>query len=291
MVPQNARRGLLFALAAITIFAIQDGISKHLATHYPPVFVVMLRYWAFAAFVILWAMQGPGGLRAAARTRRPILQLARGAMLGLQIVIAITAFARVGLIETLAIFAAAPLVVAALSVPVLGEKVGWRRWTAIGVGFVGVLIILRPGPGILDSEVWLALIAMCGIAVYSVLTRLAGREDTAQTSFFYTGIGGVVVLSLIGPFYWTNMSGPDWAWMAVLCVTGAAGHYFLIRALEITDAVVIQPVTYLQIVFGTFTGIFIFNEVLEWPVVAGAALVVAAGLFTAWREAVRSRRA
>ena len=289
MVPQNARRGLLFALAAITIFAIQDGISKHLATHYPPVFVTMIRYWAFAAFVIFWAMRGPGGLRVAARTSQPVLQLARGALLGLQIVVAITAFARVGLVNTLAIFAAAPLVVAALSVPVLGESVGWRRWTAIGVGFVGVLVILRPGPGILDSEIWLALVAMCGIAIYGVLTRLASRRDSSQTSFFYTGIGGVLVLTAIGPFFWTNFVGVDWILMAILCVTGASGHYFFIRALEVADAVVIQPVTYLQIVFGAFTGIVVFGEALEWPVVAGAALVIAAGLFTAWREAVRAR--
>lgn len=291
MIPQNARAGLLLALAAITIFAAQDGVSKHLAANYPPVFVVTVRYWAFALFVLVWAARRPGGIRDVARTSQPVLQMARGALLGLQVVIAITAFARVGLVPTMALFASAPLVVAALSVPVLGERVGWRRWTAIAVGFAGVMIILRPGPGMLQSEIWMSVVAMAGIAVYSVMTRLASRRDRAETSFFYTGIGGVAVLSLIGPFHVTAFEGWDWGWMAFACVTGAAGHYFLIRAFAATDAVVIQPVTYLQIVLGAVTGVVIFGEALDPFVVLGAAVVISAGLFSAWRDFVRSRAA
>lgn len=291
MIAQDARKGLLFAFVGISIFAAQDGISKHLAQEYPPVFIVLIRYWAFAAFVLVWAARGPGGLMAAARSHNLPLQLFRGALLAVQIVVAITAFAQVGLVPTLSLFAAAPLVVAALSVPVLGEAVGWRRWAAIAVGFVGVMIIIRPGPGLLQSDIWISLVAMLGIATYGVLTRLVSRHDSSATSFFYTAIGGVLVISLIGPFYWTWLAPFDWVWMAILCVTGAAGHYFLIRALEITDAVVIQPVQYWQTVLGAFTGVFIFGEILEWEVVGGAALVIAAGLFAAWREAQRAKRA
>jgi drug/metabolite transporter (DMT)-like permease len=283
----DVRKGLLLAVCAVTIYACQDGISKHLASNYPPVFVAMMRYWAFAAFVILFALRRPGGLRETASTPRPILQLARGALLGLQIVVAITAFARIGLVNALALFASTPLVVAALSVPVLGEPVGWRRWAAIAAGFVGVLIILRPGPGLLASDSWIALVGVAGFAVYSVMTRLAGRVDDADTSFFYTGVGGALVLTMIGPFYWTNMTPPDWAWMALLCVMGASGHYFLIRAYEEAAAVIIQPVMYLQTVLGTLIGLVIFGEVLELPVAVGAAIVIAAGLFAAWREWVR----
>ncbi|MEO1687274.1 MAG: EamA family transporter, partial [Pseudomonadota bacterium] len=255
----------------------------------PAPLIAAIRYWAFGAFVLLWAARRPGGLRAAAATTQPLLQMARGALLGLQIIVAITAFARVGLVNTLALFAAAPLAVAALSAPVLGEPVGWRRWTAIGVGCVGVLIILRPGPDLLDRPIWIAVVAVIGIAVYSVMTRLAARRDDARTSFFYTGIGGMAVLSLIGPFFWTPLSPPDWGWMAVLCVSGAAGHYFLIRAFEEVAAVVIQPVMYLQTVIGAAVGATVFGEALEAPVILGAAIVIAAGLFTAWREAVRAR--
>jgi len=285
----DVRKGLLLAVAAVTIFAMQDGISKHLASNYPPIFVTMMRYWAFGAFVVLFALRRPGGLRETASTPQPFLQIARGALLGLQIVVAITAFARVGLVNTLALFASTPLVVAALSVPVLGEPVGWRRWAAIGAGFAGVLIILRPGPEMLDSQMWIPMLGVAGFAVYSVMTRLAGRVDDASTSFFYTGVGGALVLSVIGPFHWTTMTTPDWGWMALLCVTGASGHYLLIRAYEEAAAVVIQPMMYLQTVLGTAIGIVIFGEALEVPVAVGGSIVIAAGLFAAWREAVRAK--
>lgn len=289
MVPQDARKGLGFALLAVVIFAAQDGISKHLASEYPPVFIVMIRYWAFAAFVVLWAMGKPGGIRRVATSANLPLQLFRGGLLGLQIVVAITAFAVVGLAPTMALFAAAPLVVAALSVPILGEAVGWRRWAAIGVGFIGILIIVRPGPGLLQSDIWISALAMLGIACYGILTRMVSRVDPAATSFFYTGIGGFLVITVIGPFFWTTMTPGDWVWMGILCVTGASGHYFFIRALEATEAVVVQPVNYLQTVLSSGVGIIVFGEMVDWQVFAGAALVIAAGLFAAWREARRGR--
>lgn len=291
MVPQSARRGLAFALLAVTIFAAQDGVSKHLAEQYPPVFVVMIRYWAFAAFVVVRALNAPGGIRRAAGSANIWLQLARGGLLAGQVVVAITAFAKVGLAATMSLFAANPLILAALSVPVLGEAVGWRRWSAIGVGFIGVLIIVRPGPGLLDSDIWLAVVASIGIAVYGVMTRLASRKDAAMVSFFYTGVGGVIVATAAGIWHWTWLEPVDWIWMGILCVTGAAGHFFFIKALEAADAVVTQPVQYVQIVLSTSVGILIFGEALEWPMALGATIVIAAGLFTAWRDWVRSRSA
>lgn len=289
MVPQSARRGLGFMLLAVCIFAAQDGISKHLAENYPPFFIVAVRYWTFGLFVLFVAARAPGGIRAAANAGSVTLQMIRGALLALQVVVAITAFAKVGLAETMALFAAAPLLVAALSVPVLKEPVGWRRWSAIGVGCIGVLIILRPGPTMFDGDIWIAMLAVAGIATYGVMTRLVSRTDSATTTFFYTGVGGMVVMTFIGPFYWTSLSLADWGWLAILCCTGATGHFFFIKALESTDAVVIQPVQYVQTMLGAMTGVFLFGEVLEGPVIIGAALVIAAGLFTVWREAIKKK--
>lgn len=290
MVPQSARKGLAFALLATMIFAAQDGVSKHLAQTYPPVFVVMIRYWAFAVFVLFRAVNSPGGIRRAARSANVWLQLTRGGLLAGQVVVAITAFAKVGLAATMSLFAANPLVVAALSVPVLGEAVGWRRWTAIGVGFVGVLVILRPGPAMFESDIWLAIVATFGIAIYGVLTRLASRRDSAVVTFFYTGVGGVLVATAAGVWHWTWLAPVDWIWMAILCVTGAAGHFFLIKALEAADAVVTQPVQYVQIVLSTAVGIVVYDESVDWTMALGASIVISAGLFTAWRDLVRSRR-
>ena len=284
------RGGVLLMLAAMTVFAVQDGVSKHLASHYSPVFVTMIRYWFFAAFVVALSARGRGGLRAAAATRVPALQLFRGALLAMEVVVMISAFAMIGLVESHAIFAGYPLLVTALSGPVLGERVGWRRWTAVGVGMVGVLIILRPGTALFAPGALIALLSMAMFAVYQVATRYANRLDGSRVSFFYTGLGGAVAITMVGPFFWTPMASVvDWAWMGALCVSGMLGHYLLIRALDAAEAAALQPFAYFQLVFAAALGVAVFGETLETAVALGAALVVAAGLFAAWRERAAAR--
>ncbi|KIQ00875.1 membrane protein [Agrobacterium tumefaciens] len=282
--------GYLYALAAFTIFAAQDGISKHLGSAYPPVLVAMLRYWAFAIFVIILALRSQAGLRRTATTQRFWLQSSRGVLLAVQIVLAIFSFSIVGLAHTHSIFAAAPLFVAALSVPILGEQVGWRRWSAILVGFLGVLIILKPDESGFDPALLITFAAALLSALYSVLTRLASRTDTAMTSFFYTGVPGALALTLIGPFYWVTMAPADWVWMLALCITGMSGHYLLIKAFELADAATVQPFSYYQLVLVSIMGVSLYGEVLNAHMIVGAIIVIAAGLFTIWREQMVARR-
>lgn len=282
-------RGLAFALSAVTIFAGQDVISKHLGTHYPPIFIVMLRYWAFAAFVLLLAARSQGGLSGAAKTSRPILQIARGVILVVQIVIAVSSFALVGLSQTQSIFAATPLFVAALSVPLLGERVGWRRWTAIAIGLFGVLMIINPSADRLDLTLLLPIAGSVIFALYAITTRLASRSDSAMTSFFYTGLAGAAAITLAGPFFWTPLAPLDWVWMAALCCTGITGHYLLIRAYDLVDAVTVQQITYVQIVLVCIMGVLVYGEVVTLNMITGAFLVIAAGLFTIWRESRTAR--
>ena len=139
----NPKFGIFLMILTTLIFAAQDGISRHLATEYNVLMVVMIRYWFFAAFVIALANRKPGGLRKQAYTRQPALQIFRGALLAVEICVMISAFELLGLIESHAVFACYPLLIAALSGPILGEQVGWRRWIAIFVGFIGVVIIDR----------------------------------------------------------------------------------------------------------------------------------------------------
>ncbi|MEX0306206.1 MAG: DMT family transporter [Ruegeria sp.] len=280
----NSRAGIALMIAATIVFALQDGISRHLAGNYNTYMVVMIRYWFFAAFVIALAARAPGGLKAAAQTSQLGLQITRGVLLAAEICVAVFAFTILGLIDTMAVFICYPLLVAALSGPVLGEKVGWRRWSAIGVGCVGVLIILQPGVGVFNPWAVVPLMSALMFAVYGLLTRYAARKDSAATSFFWTGIAGAVAMTLVGMWFWEPMASRDWLWMALLCVSGVLGHWLLIKCYEMAEASAVQPFAYFHLVWSAILGISIFGETLRPEVVAGAALVVAAGLFTLWRE-------
>ncbi len=283
MTQQNTRLGIGLMVLTTMIFAAQDAISRHLAGEYNVLMVVMIRYWFFAAFVIAVASRKAGGLRRAAATDQPLLQGFRGLLLALEICVTVVAFVLLGLVETHAVFACYPLLIAALSGPVLGERVGWRRWTAIGVGFVGMLVILQPGVKVFSPAALVPLAAALMFALYGLLTRYAARRDSAATSFFWTGTVGAVAMTAIGIWFWEPMTGPDWAWMALLCVTGASGHFALIKTYEVAEASAVQPFAYLQLVFVTAIGLLVFGETLEPNVAIGATIVVAAGIFTLLR--------
>lgn len=289
MTPQNLRLGIALMIATSAIFALQDGLSRHLAGSYNVYMVVMIRFWFFAAFVVALASRQPGGLRAATRSRYPLRQILRGLLLVTEVCVIVVGFVHIGLIASHAVFACYPLLVAALSGPVLGEQVGWRRWAAIGAGFVGVLIILQPGLKVISPWALLPLLSALLFALYGLLTRFVARGDSAAVSFFWTGTSGAAAMTLVGVWFWQPMSAADWGWMAALCGTAALGHWCLIKALAVAEASAVQPFAYLQLVFVSALGITVFGETLAPNVVLGAGVVVAAGLFTLWRQRVTAR--
>ena len=279
----DIRLGVILMIATTLVFAVQDGLSRHLAGTYNVMMVVMIRYWFFGAFVIAIAARQSGSIRAAARTTQPLLQTVRGLLLAGEICVMVLSFVLLGLVESHAIFACYPLLVAALSGPILGERVGWRRLVAILVGFIGVLIILEPGVTVFAPAAAVPLLSASMFALYGLLTRYAARRDSAATSFFWTGTVGAVAMTIVGVWFWEPMSAPDWGWMICLCITGVAGHWLLIKCYEVAEASAVQPFAYLQLVFASAIGIFVFGEVLETHVLVGGGIVVAAGLFTLWR--------
>jgi drug/metabolite transporter (DMT)-like permease len=280
----NIPLGITLMVITTFVFAVQDGLSRHLAGEYNVLMIVMIRYWFFAAFVIALAKRQAGSIRRAARTEQPFIQITRGLLLSLEICVMVAAFTILGLVESHAVFTCYPLLVAALSGPVLGEPVGWRRWAAIGVGFVGVLIILKPGLGVFEPAALIPLLAATMFAVYGLLTRYAGRRDSTATSFFWTGTVGAVAMTVLGVWFWEPMVARDWIWMACLCLTGVTGHWLLIRCYEVAEASAVQPFAYLQLAFAAIIGITLFGETVSMNVAIGCAIIVAAGLFTFWRE-------
>ena len=284
MTKQNERLGILLMIITTIVFASQDGLSKYLATEYNVYMVVMIRYWFFAAFVISVSSQKTGGIKRVAKTKSPILQIFRSLILVAEMCITILAFTLLGLAETHAIFASYPLIIAMLSGPILGEYVGWRRWLAICVGFIGILIILNPGNGIFSPYALVPLAGAILFALYGLLTRYVGQYDNSSTSFFWTGVVGSIAMTIVGLNYWDPVSKSDWSIMLLLSASGVVGHYLLIKCYEVAEASAVQPFAYLQLIWASMIGIIIFGEQITTNVLIGACIIVGAGLFTLWRE-------
>jgi len=284
MTKQNERLGILLMIITTIVFASQDGLSKYLATEYNVYMVVMIRYWFFAAFVISMSSRRTGGIKRVAKTKSPILQIFRSVILVAEMCITILAFTLLGLAETHAIFASYPLIIAMLSGPILGEYVGWRRWLAISVGFVGILIILNPGNGIFSPYALVPLAGAILFALYGLLTRYVGQNDNSSTSFFWTGVVGSIAMTVVGLNFWDPVSKSDWSIMLLLSASGVVGHYLLIKCYEVAEASAVQPFAYLQLIWASMIGIIIFGEQITTNVLIGACIIVGAGLFTLWRE-------
>ena len=280
----NPRLGITLMIATTIVFAAQDGLSRYLAESYNVITVVTIRYIFFMCFVLAFSANQQGGIRAIASTDQLLLQIGRGLVLVAQICVAIFSFTTVGLVHFHAVFASYPLMIMALSVPILGEAVGWRRWIAVLIGFSGVLLILRPGSEMFSSASIMPVLAALMMASYGLMTRFAARNDTAFTSFFWTAISGGLAMICIGPFFWHPPVGVDWAWMGLLCLTGTLGHYLLIKALDATKASTTQPFTYLQLVFASSIGVFIFADELDPMLIIGGATIVGSGLFALQRS-------
>ena len=281
----NPRLGITLMILTSLVFALQDGVSRHLASNYSVIMVVTLRFWFMAAFTLAVSAGQEGGIRRVARSAYPRTQILRGVLLVAEICVTVISFVLLGLIETHAIFAVYPLLVAALAGPVLGEYVGWRRGVAILVGLIGVLVILRPGFRVFSPAVVVPLVGALMFALYALLTRLVARGDSAATTFFYTGTAGAVAMTLVVPFAWTPMQGTaDWLWMGALCVMALTGHFLMIKAYAVAEAGTVQPFAYFQLVFIGILGLAFFGERPDAGTVAGGAMILGAGLYAVLRE-------
>lgn len=279
----NNKLGFLLMSVTSLIFALQDGISRHLADEYNVFMIVMIRYWFFAAFAIYLAHRN-GGIRKASQTKHPKTQIARGILLALEICVTVAAFTLLGLTESHAIFVCFPLIIVALSGPFLGEKIGWLRWTAVLVGFVGVMIIIQPGSGVFSPLAIVPLVGATMFAIYGVMTRFVAQNDSSITSFFYTGVVGAIVMTGVGVFFLEPIGNADLGWLLLLCLMAILGHWLLIKTYEIAEASAVQPFAYLQMPFAVMVGMLVFGEVLRANVAVGAAIIIAAGIFVFWRE-------
>lgn len=279
-------RGIVLVLCAFFVFAVQDAITKHLTVSMSVPQILMLRYVAFAAFVTWWAHRRIG-LKQAIGSKRPVMQVFRSLLILMEIGIFAYGIRYIPLADMHAIFAAAPLIVTALSVPLLREPVGIRRWAAVIVGFVGVLVILRPGMGVMHPAAIYGLLAAAMFALYIILTRKVAAGDRSETSIFYMAWTGLIASAIIGPFFWEWPSPESWLLLACLSCTSIAGHILFTMALESAPAAILQPFQYSVLVWAAILGVVVFGDIPDTWTIAGALIVVASGIYTVYRERVR----
>ena len=194
---KNNTKGILFIISAVLCFSVMNGVTRYLSEFYNVITLNMFRYWFFAIFLVVINSNQESSIIIVSKSKNRLLQVIRGSMLAIQMCFAHYCFLKLGLIETSAIFAVGPLIVTALSIIFLNEKVGWKRLVAITFGFLGILIILRPGIKVFDPFSIVALICAFSYAIYQILTRFVSSFDSSDTSFFYTGITGAIILSFI----------------------------------------------------------------------------------------------
>jgi drug/metabolite transporter (DMT)-like permease len=281
---KSNQKGIWLMVAAVAAFAAQDGFSRHLAGTYNTLMIVMIRYWVFAAFVVFLALRRPEGFRSAITSRKMPAHVARSVLLVAEICIIVWGYTLIGLIASHAVFAICPLLVVALSGPVLGERLSWKRMAAVAAGFAGVLIILQPGSGVF---VWAALLPLASatlFAIYSVLTRLTTRDEPTFPAFFWPGVIGAVMMTAIGMPHWQTISQADWGLLGIYACISVFSHWLLLKCYEAAEASSVQPFAYLQIVFVSIIGVTIYGETLALQVVLGTAIIVSAGIYALWQD-------
>ena len=278
-----APKAIAMLVVATLFFASQDALTKHLVQTLPASQIVAVRFFFFALFALLWVGRRTG-IRAAFHSQRPWMQIFRGLLLSGEIIVFAYAIQFLGLAEMHSIFACFPLLITMLSVPFLGETVGWRRWLAVFCGFIGTLIILRPGTGVFQPAAAIALTAALMFALYNILTRKVSRHDSLETSLVYIGVVGFIGTMLIAPFYWRSVTTAEALWLLVISTTSITGHLLLIKSLALVPAVILQPFNYFVLVWAIIIGFLLYGEVLSPVTLLGAGIVVASGVFIARRE-------
>lgn len=281
--------GIGFMLAGYFFYSLADTTAKLLSETLHPMQIVWVRMLGLlTVMVVLLLWRGRGILR----TKRPVLQLIRGLIAAGSATCFIFAVTYVPLADAVAVSFVAPFMVTALGALVLKEPVGIRRWTAISVGFMGTLIIIRPGMGVLHPAVFLVVAAASLFAFRQILSRMISGLDSTSTTIAYTAIVSVVALSFPLPFFWQTPETTREIYLLVaVAVLAAAGELMVIRALDIAMAVVLAPLQYSLIIWGTLWGFLVFSQLPDIWTVTGAAVIVASGFYTFHRERTSKRRA
>jgi drug/metabolite transporter (DMT)-like permease len=275
--------GILLALLAFALFTAMDTAIKLLGGRYHVIQVMWLNSF-FGLLVVLGIAAARGGI-ARLRTRRPGLHLLRWAISFSGAALVFYAYVRLPLADVYAVLFTSPLLITALSVPLLGERVGWRRWTAIGVGFLGVVVMLRPGTGAVEPLAALVLLGALAHAINMIIVRRLGQTEPAETFGVYGNMLSILAAGAALPWLWITPTLPDLALAAFAGSIAGGGFFLLAEAFRHAPAAVVAPFQYSQMPYGIAVGWLMFGTAPDAWMMAGAAIVIASGLYILQREA------
>jgi drug/metabolite transporter (DMT)-like permease len=278
-------RGIALILASTVFLGASDVTAKYLSATLPSIEIAWVRFLVFA--LIMAPAMVPGSPVYSLRTRQPAMLLLRGAALLFSSLFFISGLRFLPIAEASATGFVAPLFVTALSILLLGERVGLRRWLATAVGLIGVIIILRPGTGAFHPAAFFPLVSAFAWACTLIMTRMMSGREHAATIMTYSSIAGVCILTALVPLVWVTPSWHDLLFGILIGFTSTAGQWIVVLAFRYADASVLAPFSYSQLLWVSILGFVIFGEVPDVWTITGAIFIVASGLYTAHRERVR----
>ena len=275
--------GILLVMCAGLLLASHDGVSKYLTHIYPLIMIIWLRYFVqTVAMVILFFPKMRWGIL---RTQRPWLQLARGISLLSISLLFISGLRYIPLAEATAVIFLAPLIVTVLSAAILNEKVSKAQWVAVCVGFLGVVLIVRPGGALFTPAILLPVGASFCFAVYQLITRRLASTDHAVTSNFLSGLFGTLALTVLLPGQYTlDVAQIDWVFMLALGLLAMTAHMLLTMALKYSSAATLAPFTYAQIIFAGVVGYIAFGQLPDIYSIFGVLIISCSGLAVAYLQ-------
>ncbi len=279
-------REITLSLCATLLFAVADTIAKFLSTGLPIIEITWVRYVIFLGFALILARRVP---RRSLWPRSRTLQIVRGCCVIGSSVLFVYGIRTMTMAQATTISFLSPLLITILSIPLLGEIVGIRRWAAVGAGMLGMLIVVRPGMAGFEPAALFGVASAACWSIALIITRKMAATDPPTTTVLWSAGVGVFVLTVLLPFEMAWPTARQWGLMLALGLLASTGQWLVILAFRLAPASLLAPFTYTQLVWATVTGYLVFGNLPDEWTLLGAAIIVASGLYTAHRERVRAR--
>ncbi len=276
-------KGIFYMCLTVALIATQEAMAKFLAESLPMLQVIAARYLGHALLMVVVLMPRHG--LTLFKAKRPLVQIGRSILLLVDTGLFFFSLTLIGLAEATAIFFSVPMLVALLSIPILGERVGWQRLFAVVVGFVGMLVIVRPGTDAVGIGAWLAFGAAFCASLFNIITRKLADEDPLPVTMFYTALAGGVIAILIMPLVWQNPDGwTQWVVLGLIGIFGGAAHSCIIASHAFAPASTVAPFMYSQIFWAIAFGYVVFGVLPDKYTVIGGLIVIASGIYLLRRQ-------